>query len=224
MPSKRVGEVPVYFDSDTGELFVHDTDVMAAARDSDEEDVEVGFDDDYGDDDDDEAGDDDDEAGDDDDDYGDEDEAAGRRGRGRRQGRRAKHRAKREVRREARQAGTRRDPYSMPYSRAALEEITGTTVDFYISVDTDFRIEDMSFQGSTAGAKISQVWAGSQPIFNPGAAVDVNNFAPTSLMRQKIQGLVKAGSRIRIVGTVATTGDTFAVLAIGHGKPQGCPQ
>lgn len=221
---KRLGLVPVYFDEENNQLVVEDADVMAAA--ANDEDAEVGDDygDDYGDDDDDddpEVGD-DDEAGDDE--FGEEDEAAGRRRRRRRGGGRGSRKAERRERREVRQAGTRRDPYSMPYDRSASETITGTAVDFYISVDTDFKIEDITFQGSSSGAKISQVWAGSQPIFNPSAPVDINVFAPNSLLRRRITGLVKAGSRLRIVGTVASTGDTFAVYATGMGKPQGCPQ
>lgn len=200
----RVGDVPLYYDRETGELKVDPEDVENAAVG---EDV-YGDDDVDGDDDDDE-----DEVGDDAYAVG-EDEVGGKR----RRKRVARRKARRAARKAGRKMGGSSNGHWEQHVRAGEQTPgSGTAIDFTIANNSDFRCGDMSFEGSDSGAKVSQIWFGDDPVFNPGSGVATSMFGPTSTLRGSLKGkLCPSGSTIRVVGTIATAGDTLSATFLGQ--------
>ena len=210
----EVGRVPLYYNEDTGELQVDPEDVENAAVGEDVYgDDDVDGDDEYGDDDvDGDDDDDEDEVGDDAYAVGD-DEVGGKR--------RRKRVARRKGRRAARKAGRRMGSSNGHWEQhvRAGEQTpgSGTAIDFTIANNSDFRCGDMSFEGSDSGAKVSQIWFGDDPVFNPGSGVATSMFGPTSTLRGSLKGkLCPSGSTIRVQGTIATAGDTLSATFLGQ--------
>lgn len=214
--AQYVGDLPVFYDDETGTLQV-DEDALRDAIAGDED--EYGDDDDVGDDD-------DDDVGDDDDDVGEDEEEVGFKGRGRK--RRAKRKARRQDRREdrrERRGGGMSESWEFCIRSGSETTATGETdVDFTISNPSEFKCEDMSFEGSDTGAKVSQIWFGDDCVFNPGGGTPVSLFGPTSLVRRQLKGKIcPSGANIRVVGTVASDEETLQATFTGKRlKTQSC--
>lgn len=80
-----------------------------------------------------------------------------------------------------------------------------------IRLQHDFRAEDITFNGSTAGSTISQIMFGDRSVWNVPDGVDVSNFAVTGFLRKLLLGQeIKAGLDIVITCNTAVTGSPAA--------------
>lgn len=95
-------------------------------------------------------------------------------------------------------------------------------VTVFIRPQHDFHAEDVTFNGSTNGARVKSIWFGEKNIFNSNAGIDTSVFAANNTMRGLLKGaFVKAGLDIRVTFTLPGAG-TASVTFVGKKPPMSC--
>lgn len=213
-----LGHARVYRDPRNGELVV-DTDSIRRTGFAGDD---VGYDDDeYGYDDDD-VGDDDEYGYDDDDDVGDDDEV-GRRGGGRKRrqggGKRRQGSGKGKSSKGSSAGGS-----GLGWGMTAvsgtdtLTSSSGGSASVQIRLQHDFKAEDITFDGSLSGAKVTSIFFGDQSVWSNANGIPVTVFGANSFLRGMLKGQsLKAGLDITVNGLLGGAGD-FAVTITGR-KP-----
>ena len=175
---------------------------------------EFGYDDDdFGEDDDDDFGEyDDDDFGEDDDDFGAEDDDDDFEGEFAGKGRRGKRKRRRNKRRG------RRGSWEAAFLVGSDTQGGAGTATVTIRPQADFISEDISFEGSLAGTKITGIKFGKETVFSNSKGIPITLFATTSQLRNRFSGYkVRAGLDITITGSVTGAGD-LAVTLFGKQK------
>ncbi len=225
---RRSGEVIVDTDTLRRRGFAGDV-----ADFGDDEDFEG--DDDFGDYDEDFEGDDDDDfEGDDDFDGDEDDDEFGRRRRRRRRRRRGPRGRRRGRRRRGRRRGGRKRPSRRPKRKSAAVKWGKTVVSgsdtlaaagqasIQIRLQHKFKAEDVTFEGSAAGALVNTIFFGDKLVFQSAAGVPVTVFASTGFLRKLVAGHeLLAGLDINVTGTLAGAG-TLQATVVGLKPVMAC--
>ena len=203
----NLGYARVFRHPRTGELVV-DTDSLR--RPSGFGGVDIGEDDDFG---------------EDDDDFGEDDFGARGQRRRRRLQRRVDHNGRRGARLQRRldePAGGRRGNGGHDWGMTAvggtdaLPDAGAATVK--IRLQHDFRAQDVTFTGSASGAKVTSIFFGDRVVWSNSDGIDVGVFGSSSFLRGLLKGQsLRAGLDITVNGSLTGAGD-FAVTLIGQ-KP-----
>lgn len=221
-----LGHGRIYQDPRTGELIV-DTDSVRRNRISGDEDFGAD-DDDIGDDDDD-FGDDDDDFGDEDDDIGDEDEDSGEAaslgdeiGANKKKRRRklfSRLGKKKKSQRPQRKKGhPMKVKSTQKWAATILSGSTSLTAagtwSIQIRPQHTFRAKDLTFDGSSNGARVSAIFFGDVPVWSAsGTGVPASVFGTSSTIRNLLSGQkLQAGLDITISGSLAGAGEVTATL------------
>ena len=211
-----LGHARVYRDPHSGELVV-DTDSIRRTGFAGED---VGYDDD-------EYGYDDDFEGDDydDDDFEGDDEFGRRGGRKRRGGGRGRGRGRGGKRSKGK--GKSAKPKAKSGIGWGMTAVSGTdtltsssggSASVQIRLQHDFHAEDITFDGSLSGAKVTSIFFGDQSVWSNANGIPVTVFGANSFLRGMLKGQsLKAGLDITVNGILGGAGD-FAVTITGR-KP-----
>lgn len=95
-------------------------------------------------------------------------------------------------------------------------------VELNIRPQHDFHAQDITFEGSTTGARVKQIWFGARSVYqsNGGSGVPVTLFNANNQLRGLLKGAsVKAGLDIRILMSMTQAGT--ASVAITGLRPRG---
>ena len=93
------------------------------------------------------------------------------------------------------------------------------TDDIVIRLQHDFLAEDLTFEGSAAGAKVHSIKFGDETVFDSSTGVPAAVFAPGSQMRKHLAGRsIKAGLDITIRVEAGNAADVVAATLTGK-KP-----
>ena len=153
-------------------------------------------------------------------------------GRRRRRARRRRRRTARQDRRDgrlaqrlAKKAGDIQTPAESAWGKTALagseklEEAGAASV--RIRLQHDFKAEDITFQGSVAGSKVTSIFFGDRVVWSNSDGIDTAVFSSNSFVRGMLKGQsLGAGLDITVNGEVPDAG-TFAVTLLGL-KPIQC--
>ncbi|MCB9746756.1 MAG: hypothetical protein H6740_29555 [Alphaproteobacteria bacterium] len=160
-------------------------------------------------------------------DFEDDDFGAGGRGRARREGRREARDDRREDRRSSRGRGRSRGSSRSASSKrewgatavGGVDTLTdaGSAV-VNIRLQHDFKATDVTFEGSSSGAKVTSIFFGDVPVWSSATGLPVSAFGASSQLRGLLEGQkLKAGLDITVNGTLTGAG-TFQVTITGE-KP-----
>jgi len=103
---------------------------------------------------------------------------------------------------------------------------TGDTgaVSLAIRLQHDFKAHDITFEGSTATAKINSITFGDHQVWNNTSGVPVSVFSANGFLRGLLKGQkLKAGLDITVTGTFAADSSTMSATLTGS-KPKGYRQ
>jgi hypothetical protein len=82
-----------------------------------------------------------------------------------------------------------------------------------IRLQHDFRAQDLTFTGSTAGAKVTSIFFGDRSVWSSSDGIDVTVFGSTSFLRGMLKGQsLKAGLDITVNGSMPAAGDFTATI------------
>lgn len=88
-------------------------------------------------------------------------------------------------------------------------------VELVIRPQFDFHASDITFEGSTAGARVIQIWFGSKSVYqsNSGTGVSTTVFAANNQLRGLLKGQkIKAGLDIRVLMSMTQAGTASATF------------
>ncbi len=179
----------------------------------------------------------------DDDDYDDDVEFGARRTRAQRRGGRRTRQDQRRGRRRTRQDQRAGNRGRGPSPEAADTSVMGAEGNWSSTIlgdsvvtaaagpgaikiipQHDFIAEDMTFEGSAAGAKVTSIFFGERPVFSSSSGIPVAVFASGAQIRKHLNNTsIKAGLTITINVTTASAGDEVTCVITGK-KPNlgGC--
>ena len=87
-----------------------------------------------------------------------------------------------------------------------------------IRLQHDFKAEDVTFEGSSSGAKVTSIFFGDNPVWSSAVGLPVSAFGASSQLRGLLRNQkLKAGLDITVNGTLTGAG-TFQVTITGE-KP-----
>jgi hypothetical protein len=91
-----------------------------------------------------------------------------------------------------------------------------------IRLQHKFKAEDVTFEGSAAGALVNTIFFGDKLVFQSSAGVPVSVFASTGFLRKLVDGHdLLAGLDINITGTLAGAG-TLQATVVGLKPVMAC--
>ena len=201
--------------------------------------VEFGYDDfdDYTDEDDDSEEDDDSDEFEGDDET---DDIGATRGQERRRGRRAGRKRKRASRKRSRadrledradklDGGRRRSGGSKNVQGTVISgkssETTAGAVSIVITLNHQFNVDNIVFDGSSSGAMVNSIICGDDLVLNNASGTPVSIFAANNPLRDLFKGeraKLSAAQTIIINGTIANDGDVFMASVIGKKPASRC--
>ena len=94
-------------------------------------------------------------------------------------------------------------------------ETLGAAGPFLLSTvsQTEFTINEISFEGSHSSAKITKIKVGDEVLFDNSVGMSTSLFSPTSTIRSQYRGkVVEKGLTVEVTGTLTAAGDAAFVM------------